>query len=110
MVTAIRLSHAESTASVVQDARQTHEYRTQAFCWGWRSFGALVGLLGGIFAALLGSVFTALSWIIEANGNGAYMQKLGTIFLVLTIPLLVLGAHCLDLVEKGKRKQIGGRI
>lgn len=101
------MTQAETTACVEKESQKTLEYRTQSNCWGWRSFGALVGLLGGIVAALLGSVFTAISWITGVEGNGAYMQELGTAFLVLTIPLLVLGAHCLDLVEKGKGKRKG---
>lgn len=88
------------------------EYRTQGFCWGWRSFGALVGLVGGLVAALIGSVLTAISWFVEITGIGVGVQALGTDFLLLTIPLLVLGAHCLDLGEKedgkGRKPQING--
>lgn len=97
-------AEAETTSCLKCGSQATLEYRTEAFCWGWRAFGALVGLLGGIVAALVGSMFTAISWITGVEGNGAFMQTLGTVFLFLTIPLLVLGAHCLDLLEKGKRK------
>lgn len=99
---AMKMAHTETTEAETKESETTLEYRTQGFCWGWRSFGALVGLLGGIVAALIGSVFTAISWITGVEGNGAYMQTLGTVFLFLTIPLLVLGAHCLDVVEKGE--------
>jgi hypothetical protein len=100
---AMNLAHAENTEGVVKESGSTLEYKTQSCCWGWPAFGALVGLLGGIVAALVGSMFTAISWITGVEGNGAYMQTLGTVFLFLTIPLLVLGAHCLDVVEKGKK-------
>lgn len=98
------MTQAETTTGAEKEPRRTLEYMTQSYCWGWRSFGAVFGLLGGIVSVLLGSVFTAISWITGVEGIGAYMQTLGTAFLVLTIPLLVLGAHCLDLLEKGKRK------
>lgn len=98
------MTQAETRKGVGKESQRTFEYDTQSRCWGWRSFGAVFGLLGGIVSVSLGSVFTAISWITGVEGIGAYLQTLGTAFLVLTIPLLVLGAHCLDLLEKGKRK------
>lgn len=65
----------------------------------WCLFGAIAGLAGGIIAALFGSVFTALSWL---SGAGAYTKVIGTVLLVLTIPLLIIGAQCLDLLDKRK--------
>ena len=99
------ITQTETESCVETESQGALEYMTRTSCWGWRSFGALFGLLGGIVAALIGSAFTASSWIADVRGNGAYMQTLGTDFLFLTIPLLVLGAHCLDLVEKKNRKE-----
>src|SRR3982751_3446999 len=66
----------------------------------WCSFGAVAGLGGGIGTALLGSVLTALSWF---TGAGSHLEKiLGTVLLVSTIPLLIIGAQCLDLLDKKK--------
>jgi hypothetical protein len=66
----------------------------------WCSVGAVAGLTGGIVATILGSILTALSWFSE---DGAHAEKVaGTVLLVLTIPLLVVGAQCLDLMDKKK--------
>src|SRR5438128_11428907 len=76
--------------------KQRIEYRSR----DWRSIGAAAGLSGGIIAALLGSVLTALSWF---SGEGARLEKiLGTVLLVLTIPLLIIGAQCLAMLDKKK--------
>jgi hypothetical protein len=76
--------------------KQRIEYRSCDWC----SIGAAAGLGGGIIAALLGSVLTALSWF---AGEGARLEKvLGTVLLVLSIPLLIIGAQCLDMLDKKK--------
>jgi|ERR1043165_1809641 hypothetical protein len=75
---------------------QRIEYRSK----DWRSFGAVSGLAGGIIVALLGSILTAISWFTE---DASRLEKvLGTVLLVLTIPLLIIGAQCLDLLDKKK--------
>jgi hypothetical protein len=98
-------AQSETTSCFEMDPQMTVEYRTQSCSWGWPLFGALIGLFGGTVAAILGSVFTVVSWITNAEVNGVFMQSLGTDFFLLTIPLLVLGAHCLDVVEKGKKNE-----
>ena len=85
-----RMAHQERAVS---DDRRGHEG------FDWCSFGAIAGLSGGIIAALLGSVATAITWFL-ATGAGSYIHTLGTILLFITIPLLILGAHCLDRLEK----------
>ena len=78
------------------DRGQRSEYR---FC-DWCSFGAVAGLAGGILTALFGSILTALSWF---AGVDAHLEKvLGTVLLVLTMPLLIIGAQCLDSLDKKK--------
>ena len=71
----------------------------------WCPLGAIVGLAGGILAALAGSLLTALSWLIDTGAGSSYLHASGTILLVMTIPLLVFGAHCLDLMERRKDKE-----
>jgi hypothetical protein len=39
-------------------------------------------------------------WFTGAVWHGHSLQRFSTILLFLTIPLLVLGAHCLDLLDK----------
>jgi hypothetical protein len=66
----------------------------------WCLVGACAGLAGGIGVAILGSILTALSWFTDA---GSHLEKvLGTVLLVLTIPLLIIGAQCLDSLDKKK--------
>ena len=70
--------------------------------WTWRRIGAAFGLGGGLACALSGSVITAATWLTGAAGYGPALHRLGTGLLVLTIPLLIFGAHCLDLIETQK--------
>ncbi|HYJ46981.1 MAG TPA: hypothetical protein VEV81_10240, partial [Pyrinomonadaceae bacterium] len=78
------------------------EQRIEYHAHDWCSFGAAVGLGGGIGVALLGSILTALSWFTD---TGTHLEKvLGTVLLVLTIPLLIIGAQCLDSLDKKKDK------
>jgi len=58
------------------------------------------GLAGGIISPLIGSVLTAISWVTGATWHGLAVQRIGTVLLFLTIPLLLLGAHCLDRSDK----------
>ena len=72
--------------------------------WNYRSSGAAVGLCLGIICPLVGSVFTAMSWFTGPRWHGFSIQRYGTVLFVLTIPLLLLGAHCLDLMERQNGK------
>ena len=67
----------------------------------WQSVVAAVSLFGG----LLGIVLGALDWAFvgvfaPAGALGALLDTAGTILLILPLPLLALGAFCLDLLEK----------
>ena len=73
--------------------------------WTWRWVGAVFGLAGGIACVLSGSAITAATWLTGAAGYGPVLHRFGAILLVLTIPLLIFGAHCLDLIEKQKDKE-----
>ena len=77
-------------------------------CHGWtlKTGSAAFGFCGGVSAGVLGSILTAIAWFTGAVWHGHAVQRLGTILLFLTIPLLVFGAHCLDLLEtQDERKQ-----
>lgn len=67
--------------------------------WTWKTGSAVFGFCGGVSAGVLGSILTAIAWFTGAVWHGHSVQRFGTILLFLTIPLLVLGAHCLDLFE-----------
>jgi hypothetical protein len=68
--------------------------------WTWRSGGAVCGLSFGIICPLIGSVLTAIAWFTGPEWHGFFIQRYGTVLLFLTIPLLVFGAHCMDLMDK----------
>ena len=68
--------------------------------WSWRASGAVFGLSFGIISPLIGSILTAIAWFTGPEWHGFFIQRYGTVLLFLTIPLLVFGAHCLDLMDK----------
>lgn len=72
--------------------------------WNWRSVGGVIGLCGGIISPLVGSILTALTWITGPVWHGLILHRYGSVLLFLTIPLLLFGAHCLDLIEKQAKK------
>ena len=73
--------------------------------WTWTSCGGVCGLVGGIIAPALGSALTAISWFTGAKWGGFHVQRTGAILLFLTIPLLLLGAHCLDLLDRERKEE-----
>ena len=68
--------------------------------WTWTSGGAVFGLCFGIICPVIGSIFTAIAWFTGPEWHGFFIQRDGTVLLFLTIPLLIFGAHCLDLMDK----------
>jgi hypothetical protein len=66
----------------------------------WLTAGVICGLGGGIIAPVLGSILTVITWITVPTWHGVPLQRFGTVLLVLGIPLLIAGAHCLDLIDK----------
>ncbi len=68
--------------------------------WTWRSGGAICGLGFGIISPVVGSILTAIAWFTGSEWHGFAIQLYGTVLLFLTIPLLIFGAHCLDLMDR----------
>lgn len=58
----------------------------------------------GIGGALLGSVLTVISWAVGAEVH-PWLRALGTGFLILIIPLLILAGYCLDKTEEAPDKK-----
>lgn len=75
--------------------------------WNWRSVGAAAGFFFGVLSPIVGSILTAISWATGPNWHGLLIHRYGTVLLFLTIPLLIFGAHCLDLLD---RKDAGPTI
>jgi hypothetical protein len=72
---------------------------TRRDVWRWQAAGAWAGLGGGILAAAVGALLSAAAWALGDVGGGLSLRGAGSILLLSTIPLLILGAHCLDLLD-----------
>ena len=70
--------------------------------WGsWQSVAAAVSLFGGLLAIVLGALdWVAVGLFAPAGTLGSFLDAAGTILFILPLPLLALGAFCLDLLEK----------
>jgi hypothetical protein len=77
--------------------------RTKFSLWTLEATGAACSFSGGILAALIGSVLTASTWILGAVAH-PWVRGLGTAFLILTIPLLILAGYCMDWMERDRNK------
>lgn len=73
----------------------------------WEAIAADLSFVGGILAALLGSLLTASTWILGGELHPR-LRAVGTTLLVLTIPLLIFAGYCLDWMER-KLKTRSGR-
>jgi hypothetical protein len=67
--------------------------------WMWQAIGVVFGLVGGLVLLAFGSVFTIVGWIASSGSAGLFLGRHGTIMFLIGISLLILGAHCLDLLE-----------
>ncbi len=70
----------------------------------WPTGGAMLGLAGGVIAATFGAFLLTIAWLMGDESAGSWLHSVGNILLFSTIPLLILGACCLDLSEKGTEK------
>ena len=68
-------------------------------------YGSLVGLYGGVTVALLGALVTAAAWFEPDAIVQRWLSTAGTALLCSTIPLIILGAFCLDWLEKDKSQR-----
>ena len=78
--------------------------------WSWEAIGAVCCFGGGIVAALIGSVLTAMTWFLGAQLH-PWIHGTGTALLIATIPLLIFSGYCLDWSEgeEGGEKGLGRR-
>jgi hypothetical protein len=67
----------------------------------WQAVAAAAGLFGGLLCIVLGALDWAFVGLFAPAGKvGSFMDVAGTVLLLLPLPLLALGASCLDLLEK----------
>jgi len=81
------------------DLYQVIESLVQKNPWSWQSVCAVLGLAGGVIAPFLGAASDVISWFVGSAAVNSYLHASSIVFCALTIPLLVLGAYSLDLLE-----------
>lgn len=73
----------------------------------WQSVCAVLGLAGGVSAPILGAIFDVITWFVHSISVNSYLHVISIVLCALTLPLLILGASCLDLLEaKTKNTQL----
>ena len=65
----------------------------------WKSVFAVLGLAGGVMAPALGATADMITWFVRSQSINSYLHVASIVLCTLTIPLLMLGAHCLDSLE-----------
>ena len=83
---------------------------TRRHGWTWQAAGAASGLGGGIIFAAVGALLSAAAWLRGDEAGGLSAHGAGSLLLLSTIPLLVSGAHCLDLLERRSRGAVGRKL
>ena len=67
----------------------------------WQSVVAAAGLFGGLLSIVLGALdWAAVGLFAPGGALGSFLDVAGTALFAAPLPLLALGAHCLDLLEK----------
>ena len=82
--------------------RQMLKRRRAAF-----SATAVVLLSSGFIAPFLGLLFFILHSVLE---NGDVLSSVGTVFMIVSIPLMLCGSHFLDIFEKEKNSDQSNRL
>jgi hypothetical protein len=67
--------------------------------WTWTGVGALLGLGGGFVSPIVGVLCAVIGWLTRHAWHGLALQRAGTALFFLALPLLIFGAHCLDLID-----------
>lgn len=68
--------------------------------WARQSIGAAFGLAGGMLSIILGALLWVTTPLLAPGSFASFLNVLEIVFFVLPLPLLALGAYCLDLLEK----------
>jgi len=63
-------------------------------------FGAAAGISAGLCCPFAGTVLSMIAWSVKIQSFTSTLNLLGIAAFVFTLPLLALGAHCLDPMEK----------
>ena len=77
--------------------------------WRWQSVGAGVALGGGLLSPIIGVILNLLVSYTRLGYERQVLSKVSTVCYVITVPLLLLGAHFLDLLEQKTVKLPAGQ-
>lgn len=77
--------------------------------WTRQSVGAVLGLGGGIVSFVLTMTLAVFNWLTR-DGSVPLLKEIDFVSLISVLPLLALGAHCLDLLEKESWKVKNARL
>jgi hypothetical protein len=82
------------------------ETRARTNSGRWEQPAAFACFAGSLLALVIGFVFTT-NWILNEVRH-PLLHAVGITLLIIGIPILILGGHCLDLREKKNKKS--GRV
>lgn len=68
--------------------------------WAWQSVCAVVGLAGGVIAPILGATADVITWFVHSQSVNSHLHVLSIVLCALTLPLIILGAFCLDSLQR----------
>jgi hypothetical protein len=71
----------------------------------WQAVAAVACFVVAVLAGIAGTLFTT-GWLLNPVSHPS-LHAIGLVLLILAFPILILGAHCLDLRE---RKQNSPRV
>lgn len=79
----------------MSEERPTHNYT-------WEPLAALACFVGSALSLVIGFVLTT-GWLVNADRH-PFLHGIGVTLLIIGLPILILGAHCLDLKDRKRRK------
>jgi hypothetical protein len=68
--------------------------------WAWQSVCAVVGLAGGVISPILGATADVITWFVQSQSVNSHLHVLSIVLCALTLPLIILGAFCLDSLQR----------
>ncbi len=69
----------------------------------WEAWGGVCCFLGGILAALMGSLLSVGEWIVGAPLH-RWIHVAGTALFIIAIPLILFAGFCLDWAQRPPKK------
>jgi hypothetical protein len=71
--------------------------------------GTVIGLAGGVMSGVAGALLIFAGWLTADKGAQHWLSTTGSVLLFLVVPLIILGACCMDWLE-GNQPQRRSKI